>query len=355
MLLVVTDEGRFWNHNNPLLEQYADCVLVVCLNGKKVTEKYRCFVSPYKSFRGLGMPDTSIDGEKYRALASAKSELRNTYGYHDDIVFLTDEEPQSLFPYLVLKDDEEYNRIHLWCTPPWKFEGTRKRIQYYEFLQDFAKVKSLLFMDEDRAQKIPSKGNTLKDIVEAREKYFSKLFPKVVCEIGEHMHSASKYYFDFDAQRYIEIDNSYEYVLNAKPLSKKEVEEYHPYMECCTLGLLTLEQYPDDSQYTKEVVERLHPRLDGKQICEQLKEMRRKLAAANNISIDIVDCPSTGPCAGTCPQCDFEICELQRLLLQIPEEQRVYPCIEVERKCGLSSRKHPEKELLMGILEPKMR
>lgn len=41
MVIFVTDEGRYWNHENPVLEKYADCVVVVCLNGKKVTDKYR--------------------------------------------------------------------------------------------------------------------------------------------------------------------------------------------------------------------------------------------------------------------------------------------------------------------------
>jgi len=42
MVIFVTDEGRYWNHKNPILEKYVDCVVVVCLNGEKVTDKYRC-------------------------------------------------------------------------------------------------------------------------------------------------------------------------------------------------------------------------------------------------------------------------------------------------------------------------
>ena len=49
MRLVVTDIGLIWNHGNPILKKYKDIVLVVCLNGKKVTDAYECFVSPYKT------------------------------------------------------------------------------------------------------------------------------------------------------------------------------------------------------------------------------------------------------------------------------------------------------------------
>jgi len=47
MLIFVSDEGGFWNHKNPILEKYADCVIVICLNGEAVTDKYKCIVSPF--------------------------------------------------------------------------------------------------------------------------------------------------------------------------------------------------------------------------------------------------------------------------------------------------------------------
>lgn len=43
MRIVVTDTGNIWNHENLFLEQFKDIVLVVCLNGKEVTDKYECF------------------------------------------------------------------------------------------------------------------------------------------------------------------------------------------------------------------------------------------------------------------------------------------------------------------------
>lgn len=36
MRIIVTDAGRYWNHESPILEKYAECVLVVCLNGKRL-------------------------------------------------------------------------------------------------------------------------------------------------------------------------------------------------------------------------------------------------------------------------------------------------------------------------------
>ncbi len=87
MVIFVTDEGRFWNHENPVLEQYARCVAVVCLNGKPVTDKYKCIVCQPDSTMGLGMADYSIQSRKYKALEAVRDELRSTYSDHDNVVF----------------------------------------------------------------------------------------------------------------------------------------------------------------------------------------------------------------------------------------------------------------------------
>lgn len=69
MRLVITDTGRIWNHDNPFLEKYKDIVLVICVDGKKVSDKYECFVSPYKAV-GLGVDNFGIEDQRFKALAS---------------------------------------------------------------------------------------------------------------------------------------------------------------------------------------------------------------------------------------------------------------------------------------------
>ena len=330
MLIIVTDEGRIWNHKNPALEPFADCVLVVCLNGEKVTDKYQCFVSPYhKDHMIVGQVDNCDTGEKFQALESVRHQLRYTHGYHEDILFLTDNTPQSMFPYLVLKDIEEFNRLHLWCMTPWDFEGRDAKERHVQFFQGLSSLKSLLLLDSDTLKKLPRKGNRLSDIIEAGESLCKELLPTVVCDIGTQMGYRSNYYFDLQARRYIEVDNSFEEIMTTGPLTTEEIEAYRPFLECCTLGLLGYNDYPNSDEHTKNAVEKLYPRFNGKQICEQLKQMRRQLVEANGINYIIADCPSTGPCAGTCPQCDKEITDIQHLLLHIPENERIYPATEI--------------------------
>ena len=52
----------------------------------------------------------------------------------------------------------------------------------------------------------------------------------------------------------------------------------------------------------------------GKDICNELKAVRRKIAAENNIPLDIPECPHQGPCPGTCPQCEKEVRYLENAL-----------------------------------------
>jgi len=52
----------------------------------------------------------------------------------------------------------------------------------------------------------------------------------------------------------------------------------------------------------------------GQSTCKVLKEVRRKIADANNIPLQEHECTHTGDCAGTCPYCESEVRYLEREL-----------------------------------------
>ena len=52
----------------------------------------------------------------------------------------------------------------------------------------------------------------------------------------------------------------------------------------------------------------------GKQICKILKEIRRQIAAENDINLVIEECTYQGDCEGTCPRCEAEVRYLEREL-----------------------------------------
>ena len=52
----------------------------------------------------------------------------------------------------------------------------------------------------------------------------------------------------------------------------------------------------------------------GKQTCKILKEIRRQIAADNDIELITSECTHKGDCAGTCPKCEAEVRYLEREL-----------------------------------------
>ena len=54
--------------------------------------------------------------------------------------------------------------------------------------------------------------------------------------------------------------------------------------------------------------------MTGKETCKILKEIRAKIAEANEIPWVIEDCPYEGECRGTCPKCEAEVRYLEQEL-----------------------------------------
>ena len=52
----------------------------------------------------------------------------------------------------------------------------------------------------------------------------------------------------------------------------------------------------------------------GKNICKQLKEVRKRIAEENNIPLEIEECTYKGECRGTCPRCEAEVRYLENAL-----------------------------------------
>ena len=52
----------------------------------------------------------------------------------------------------------------------------------------------------------------------------------------------------------------------------------------------------------------------GKQACKILKEIRKQIAAENDINLVIEECTYKGDCKGTCPKCEAEVRYLEREL-----------------------------------------
>ena len=58
----------------------------------------------------------------------------------------------------------------------------------------------------------------------------------------------------------------------------------------------------------------------GKQTCKILKEIRKQIAAENDIELITSECTHKGDCAGTCPKCEAEVRYLE---LELEKRQRL--------------------------------
>jgi len=85
-------------------------------------------------------------------------------------------------------------------------------------------------------------------------------------------------------------------MMGVRNLGRKSLEEVLEKIKELEIEVKTEE----DLVYT----EKNHP---GRDKCDQLREIRKKIADANGIEFEPAECHHTGPCRGTCPVCDSEI------------------------------------------------
>lgn len=124
MKIIITDSGLFWNPWNPVLKKYKDLVTVVWLRGTNTTDEYNNFICPQKCFvLGMSMGVGSI---VYKNLESELDRLLQMIGVCEDVLFLTDNSIESLYPYLVIKNNSCRTNLHLLASPAWYFEGEKR-------------------------------------------------------------------------------------------------------------------------------------------------------------------------------------------------------------------------------------
>ena len=324
MRIVVSDTGMIWNPHNPYLEKYRDDVLCVYLEGTgKYSDRYESFTSGWRSrirsFRGMADTQRLTDCWMYDELQRRSGRLAEKLEDDEDILFLTDAAPSTLYPYHAVKDKLKYSNLHLVTMSPWSFMGRKQCRNHRDLLQDLTHLKSLLYIESDKELPL-EEGQNFDILLKTAEEYMGAQLRIVEHEIK--CMDSGKHYYDFNAGRYIPVDEGYE-----EAISVTRGRGYYP----LTKGLLVMGEGSFDYGLSgdKDDVEALTPRIDGKEICEKLREKRIELARLNGIFFESEECPSDGACAGTCPKCDEESAYLRDELAKIPAEKRRYPEIIV--------------------------
>ena len=100
----------------------------------------------------------------------------------------------------------------------------------------------------------------------------------------------------------------------------------------------------------------------GKQTCKILKEIRKQIAAENDIELVVEECTYQGDCKGTCPKCESEVRYLER---ELEKRQRLGKAamvaglsvgllstsqVALAQQPDVSDKGTPESEELMGLV-----
>lgn len=101
----------------------------------------------------------------------------------------------------------------------------------------------------------------------------------------------------------------------------------------------------------------------GKRICQALKELRKRIAEANDIPFEIEECSHVGDCPGTCPKCEADVRYLLECidkreqedkpvriegLMNEDELRKAFSIDSVEQDIS----KNPDNYVTMGMPEP---
>ena len=313
MKIIITDSGLFWNPWNPVLKKYKDLVTVVWLSGTNTNDEYNNFICPQKYF-GLGM-SMGVGSIVYNNLESELDRLFQMIGVCEDVLFLTDNSIESLYPYLVIKNNSCRVNLHLLASPAWYFEGEKKVQVHNELLSDLSKLKSVCYVDTTKY--IYNRSKSMEDTLAQIGAYYDELLPILIEEIPKIEESS---YFDLSSKKYIPLNNELDKQDIFQKIKDNNIELKDKYvME----GEAPVRLFFDDK------IDRLAARIDGKEICDMLRDYRKQLAAMNNIEFSSEECSHVGPCAGTCDKCDEEAEYLRDELSKIPKEKQKLPRFEL--------------------------
>lgn len=216
-----------------------------------------------------------------------------------DIVILSDIKADILNVLNIIQKSNYSGNIHL--ISPLPFEKITKGTMQYKTLSNLSRVKSVAIYDPYKLAM--KKYNTIDNatIEKVINEQTSHLLNELESIERNIENVSNKYFFDFDKNIYVQTK------------SLKMVDNYE------TTNSHNIQSNPNfhyrnnDENPLINSVKAPYPRPDGKEICNQLRAIRKEFAKLNGIDYNFKECTYNGPCAGTCIACDNEANELREL------------------------------------------
>lgn len=216
-----------------------------------------------------------------------------------DIVILSDIKADILNVLNIIQKSNYSGNIHL--ISPLPFGKITKGTMQYKTLSNLSKVKSVAVYDPYKLamKKYNTIDNaTIEKVINEQTNHLLNELESIERNIEN---VSNKYRFDFDKDIYVQTK------------SLKMVDNYE------TTNSHNIQSNPNfhyrnnDENPLINLVKAPSQRPDGKEICKQLRAIRKEFAKLNGIDYNFKECTYNGSCAGTCIACDNEANELREL------------------------------------------
>lgn len=237
----------------------------------------------------------------------------------EDVLVLADINPQSviIFDLLRTMTDGKNFKLHFWGMVPFHFEAKHRKITYLDLLDGKGRVKSLHIKYADDFVATVDRRSTISQVLEKIKHDVEIEFPAVLNAIGTFK-SDLMYFYDNQSRRYVDV---------ALSLEKNKKEKFSDDLRVL-MGDISVQYDPFSEE--KMLIEQQVGRINGKKICQKLRQLRLDFAKANEIAYESDECSYEGACAGTCEKCDSELKYLYYMIDSHPEKEPVYPYLEIE-------------------------
>lgn len=269
MKVLLSGDLLYWNPDK-LRGINNDDILIVTY-WKDVKEKYE---KQYKvlllNYETIGLGEVDY----WPLVLQNRENIEKYFSEGEDIIILGDTY-KSLWVYKALQSSEKELRLHLLLIKPFKFEGKRKNERWEEYAENLESTKTVALLD----------ANQIISCLDGKAK-FRDAFDMVENTAVSDLDAVVAKLQDLD-------EGCYFYDRNSRELININME------------------YGDE---VRKKIEGNIPRVNGKELCKKLRELRRRFAEANNIAMDFPECPYEGPCAGTCLECDRQLRKMNYLI-----------------------------------------
>lgn len=323
--ILLTDTARYANPQLPCLKKYKNNLCIVKFNSTEYdVDSYAKVVDLSDDKNNFDLSKSGYESWQYLSINNHIKDILNLFKYYGvdfDATILCDADTEGLTNSLYLMDvlqKFEFSRDINFILPVSLDNIKRNSIQA-ELLSDLSKVKTLAVYDPYKLS-LEKYGNTepenIEKIINERTEYLFKRYYDLSRKMI-YQGDSRKYFFDFEKDSFIDTDSLF------------ILDDYIIYS---TLGLMIdpyiLDEKKEENDYFINCMQIPPPRLDGKKVCEKLREIRKNFAKLNGLEYNFKECNYSGCCGGTCKACDNEARTLAEMAKQLDEIK--YPQVSLE-------------------------